>query len=498
MIRPSLALHGFMPDNAFGAMQAGSSNPMYGNIGVQPGFQCAAGSYGMPEASMGMAGFSQPDARTENMAGEAYDYKEGGQAVKFDTFHGTHDKLKALLFLQQFDAAFAGGIFTESSKIRKAATFLKTNALQWWITLLNQGVVPSTWIQFKQILALAWITSTFEVDVMTAWNQLSAINCDSLEEYNAKLWYALLPVSSFKMVPLAEQIEKYCCGLPKGIKKYCTKTSVLNMAQLIENAGVADDLIQGKPDEDGFKTRHKEPQGKQFSARIQNEGNTPRNKLEEIIWNKNVEVSQMKEKLPLSSILQALPNAPPSRDFIGALQRRAAETEVPALIAEVKKASPSKGVRIAQAYEEGGAACISVLTDRKYFQGDFEYLKRVRSAGIECPLLCKEFIIDAWQLYFARLHGADAVLLIAAVLPDQDLRYMPKICKKLGLAALVEVYFSTFLLMSTDNVSSSIILGFMLSIKSSIHVDLLKSFVSMVFCIKFKLTIRIIMMGIIN
>ncbi|MCO5600513.1 hypothetical protein L7F22_054626 [Adiantum nelumboides] len=154
-----------------------------------------------------------------------------------------------------------------SSKIRKAATFLKTNALQWWTTLLNQGVVPSTWVQFKQIFTPAWITNTFEVDVMTAWNQLSANNCESLEEYNAKFWDALLPVSSFKMIPLAEQIEKYCCGLPKGIKKYCTKTSVMNMAQLMENAEVVDDLIQGKPDEDGFKTRRKEPQGKQFSAK---------------------------------------------------------------------------------------------------------------------------------------------------------------------------------------------------------------------------------------
>ncbi|MCO5567469.1 hypothetical protein L7F22_021161 [Adiantum nelumboides] len=116
------------------------------------------------------------------------------------------------------------------------------------------------------MFARAWITNTFEVDVMIAWNQLSAINCESLEEYNAKFWVALLPASSFKMVPLAEQIEKYCCGLPKGIKKYCTKTSVMNMAQLMENAKVADDLIQGKLGEDGFKTRRKEPQGKQFSA----------------------------------------------------------------------------------------------------------------------------------------------------------------------------------------------------------------------------------------
>ncbi|MCO5603644.1 hypothetical protein L7F22_057795 [Adiantum nelumboides] len=255
MIRPSPALHGFMPDNAYGAVPPSGSNPMYGNIGVQPGFQCAAGSYGMPGANMGMAGFAQPDAQNQNMAGRpgmnfgsgmpllnapAYDnltpkgkpkdYKEGGQAVKFDTFHGTHDKLKALLFLQQLDAAFAGGNFTEASMIRKAATFLKTNALQWWTTMLNQGVVPSTWVQFKEIFAPTWITNTFEIDVMTAWNQLSANNCESLEEYNAKFWDALLPVSSFKMVPLAEQIEKYCCGLPKGIKKYCTKTSVMNMA----------------------------------------------------------------------------------------------------------------------------------------------------------------------------------------------------------------------------------------------------------------------------
>ncbi|MCO5600561.1 hypothetical protein L7F22_054675 [Adiantum nelumboides] len=202
MIRPSPTLHGFMPDNASGAMQAGSNNPMYGNIGVQPGFQCAAGSYGLLGANMGMAGFSQPYVQNQNMTdtaggnfnsamsllnAPAYDnltpkgkpkhYKEGGQAVKFDTFHGTHDKLKALLLLQQFDAAFAGGNFTESSKIRKAATFLK--------------------------FAPAWITNTFEVDVMTAWN-LSAINCESLEEYNAKFWDAFLPVSSFKMVVIQD------------------------------------------------------------------------------------------------------------------------------------------------------------------------------------------------------------------------------------------------------------------------------------------------------
>ncbi|MCO5550736.1 hypothetical protein L7F22_004227 [Adiantum nelumboides] len=139
ILDPVQAMRLGVQDNAYGAMPLGGSNPMYGNIGVQPGFQCAVGSYGMPGANNGITGFSQPDALNLNMAGRpggnfgsgmpllnapAYDnltpkgkpkdYKEGGQAVKFDTFHGTHDKLKALLFLQQFDAAFAGGNFTEA------------------------------------------------------------------------------------------------------------------------------------------------------------------------------------------------------------------------------------------------------------------------------------------------------------------------------------------------------------------------------------------------
>lgn len=80
------------------------------------------------------------------------------------------------------------------------------------------------------------------------------------------------------------------------------------------------------------------------------------------------------------------------------------------------------------------------MTDEKYFKGSFENLKLIRNVGVKCPLLCKEFIIDAWQLYYARSKGADAVLLIAAVLPNLDIKYMVKICKLLGLAALVEVH----------------------------------------------------------
>ncbi|XP_048126920.1 indole-3-glycerol phosphate synthase, chloroplastic-like isoform X2 [Rhodamnia argentea] len=204
----------------------------------------------------------------------------------------------------------------------------------------------------------------------------------------------------------------------------------------------------------GIRIRRRPPTGPPlhyvgpFEFRLQNEGNTPRNKLEEIVWHKEKEVSQLKGKQPLVMLRKALQNAPPTRDFIGALKAAHERTGLPGLIAEVKKASPSRGVlredfdpiEIAHAYEKGGAACLSVLTDEKYFQGSFDNLEAIRSAGIKCPLLCKEFIVDAWQIYYARVKGADAILLIAAVLPDLDIRYMIKICKMLGLAALVEVH----------------------------------------------------------
>ncbi|XP_058211232.1 indole-3-glycerol phosphate synthase, chloroplastic-like [Rhododendron vialii] len=185
-----------------------------------------------------------------------------------------------------------------------------------------------------------------------------------------------------------------------------------------------------------------------FEFRIQSEGNTPRNILEEIVWNKDVEVTQLKEKTPLAKMKKWVENAPPVRNFVRALRTSNLRTGLPGLIAEVKKASPSRGVlrenfdpvEIAQAYERGGAACISVLTDKKYFQGSFENLEAIRNAGVKCPLLCKEFVIDAWQIFYARSKGADAILLIAAVLPDADLKYMTKICKMLGMAALIEVH----------------------------------------------------------
>ncbi|MEO1375266.1 MAG: indole-3-glycerol phosphate synthase TrpC [Cyanobacteria bacterium J06635_10] len=170
----------------------------------------------------------------------------------------------------------------------------------------------------------------------------------------------------------------------------------------------------------------------------------PSNILEEIIWYKEAEVDQMREKQSLQDLQRQLVNAPPTRDFLAAL--RQGKTK-PALIAEVKKASPSKGViredfdpvQIALEYQLGGASCLSVLTDKKFFQGSFENLSKVRAA-VDLPLLCKEFIIYPYQMYLARLRGADAVLLIAAVLSDQDLQYFVKIANALKLTPLIEVH----------------------------------------------------------
>lgn len=170
----------------------------------------------------------------------------------------------------------------------------------------------------------------------------------------------------------------------------------------------------------------------------------PQHILEEIVWHKEKEVDRLREQVPLMDLQTKVLEAPPTRNFVLAL--RQGKTQ-PALIAEVKKASPSKGiiredfdpVTIAQDYQAGGASCISVLTDEKFFQGSFSYLRQVREA-VDLPLLCKDFIIYPYQIYLARVNGADAVLLIAAVLGDRDLQYFLKITNALGMAALIEVH----------------------------------------------------------
>jgi indole-3-glycerol phosphate synthase len=170
----------------------------------------------------------------------------------------------------------------------------------------------------------------------------------------------------------------------------------------------------------------------------------PEHILEEIVWYKEREIPPMRDKMPLDKLKKRVEVMTPPLDFLAALKQGKTR---PAVIAEVKKASPSKGViradfdavEIAKSYQRGGASCLSVLTDSKFFQGSFENLAAVRQA-VELPLLCKEFVIYPYQIYYARAHGADAVLLIAAILEDSDLQYFLKIVEVLGMTALIEVH----------------------------------------------------------
>jgi indole-3-glycerol phosphate synthase len=164
--------------------------------------------------------------------------------------------------------------------------------------------------------------------------------------------------------------------------------------------------------------------------------------LEKIVWHKQQEIDQMQTQVSLNQLQKVLDAPRADIGFLGALRQKK-----PGLIAEVKKASPSRGViraqfdpvAIAQVYEQSGAACISILTDQAFFQGSFEYLWEVRQA-VRIPLLCKEFIIDPYQVYLARSAGADAVLLIAAILNDEQLRELLRLAHHLGMNALVEVH----------------------------------------------------------
>ena len=175
-----------------------------------------------------------------------------------------------------------------------------------------------------------------------------------------------------------------------------------------------------------------------------NETTEPRHILEKIVWHKEQEVAQMQTILGLNELKSLVGTMIPARNFLLALQ---SSHNSPSLIAEVKKASPSKGiiradfdpVSIAQAYERSGASCLSVLTDRQFFQGSFDNLRLVRR-NVSLPLLCKEFIIDPYQIYLARAAGADAVLLIAAILSDRDLQNFLNLIHSLGMTALVEVH----------------------------------------------------------
>lgn len=168
--------------------------------------------------------------------------------------------------------------------------------------------------------------------------------------------------------------------------------------------------------------------------------------LNKILDTKQAEVKAAMAERPLVMLRTEANAAPPVRDFVGAIRAKITAGR-PAVIAEVKKASPSKGViredfrpaEIAASYETGGAACLSVLTDVQYFQGSPEYLKQARAA-CSLPVLRKDFMIEAYQVYEARAMGADCILLIVAALDLPRMRELESIAHALGMAVLVEVH----------------------------------------------------------
>jgi len=168
--------------------------------------------------------------------------------------------------------------------------------------------------------------------------------------------------------------------------------------------------------------------------------------LDRIVATKRREVERLASTLVIADAERTISVMPACRGFEAALREGKRKRPV-GLIAEVKKASPSKGlirpdfdpVALAEAYVRAGTDCISVLTDRDYFQGSNDYLTRVRAA-VDVPLLRKDFTIDERQIYEARLIGADAVLLIAAILTKEQLRSFHDLARSLGLDALVEVH----------------------------------------------------------
>ena len=168
--------------------------------------------------------------------------------------------------------------------------------------------------------------------------------------------------------------------------------------------------------------------------------------LNKIIAVKRQEVAEAIGRKPLAAMRQDAESRVNTRDFVGALRAKIAAGQ-PAVIAEIKKASPSKGVLradfipadIAQSYAEFGAACLSVLTDQQFFQGSIDYLKQAR-ASCSLPVLRKDFIIDAYQVYESRVMGADCILLIAACLDDEQLKAFEALAMSLDMAVLVEVH----------------------------------------------------------
>jgi indole-3-glycerol phosphate synthase len=170
--------------------------------------------------------------------------------------------------------------------------------------------------------------------------------------------------------------------------------------------------------------------------------------LEDIFARKRIDVAARQAALPRETVEAAVQAAPPARGFARALRaaKELGAAKAPALIAEVKKASPSKGLiladfdhrEIARCYFQHGASCVSVLTDGPYFQGSLDYLRDIAALPGRTPLLEKDFVFCEYQILEARAAGADAILLIAASLGDSELRRLREAAESLGMDALVE------------------------------------------------------------
>jgi indole-3-glycerol phosphate synthase len=168
--------------------------------------------------------------------------------------------------------------------------------------------------------------------------------------------------------------------------------------------------------------------------------------LQRILAVKAGEIARLKQDKPAEILRREALSAPPPRDFVGAIRKRIAAGE-PAVIAEIKKASPSRGVlrekfdpaAIAASYERHGAACLSVLTDAEFFQGSLEHMQRARGA-CSLPVLRKDFTIDPYQVYEARSAGADCILLIVGALDTGRMKELEDTARALGMAVLVEAH----------------------------------------------------------
>ncbi len=179
--------------------------------------------------------------------------------------------------------------------------------------------------------------------------------------------------------------------------------------------------------------------------------------LDQILADKRDEVARRKQSVPVESLRETIANLPRPRNFFQAVTTRGKKPLN--LIAEVKKASPSAGViradfdpvKIALAYEAGGADALSVLTDEKYFQGKLEYIQLVRDA-VKLPVLRKDFLIDPYQVYEARAAGADAILLIAEALPINELIDLQILATELNMTSLIEVHDMDNLIRVRDHV----------------------------------------------